>query len=205
MPVYEMLDPATKKVTGTTKEYNASRDRQIGRQSLDPDLLGGIDNRFTFKNFDFGFTGTYQVGGNIFDDAEKFQMNSIGGWNPKRKVLERWQKPGDQTSVPRLTLGLSGLTQVRNTTEFLHDASYFRMKVVSFGYRLPQSFIRKVRLSNARVAFSASNLFTISKYDGDPEVLRDLSSSQQRNVSPNITYLTAPQSRNYTMSINLNF
>jgi len=204
MPVYEMLDPTTKKVAGTTKEYNAQRDRQVVGSPY-PDFFGGIDNRFTWKNFDFGFTATFQVGGNIFDDAEKFQMNSIGAWNPKKTVLDRWQKPGDVTSVPRMTLGLSGITQARNTTEFLHDASYFRMKVVSAGYRLPVNFIRKLRMTNARIGFSASNLFTISKYDGDPEVLRDLSSAQQRNVSPNVTYLTAPQSRSYTVSINLNF
>jgi TonB-linked SusC/RagA family outer membrane protein len=204
MPVYEMLDAKTRQVAGTTKEYNAGRDRQIVGSPY-PDFIGGIDNRFTWKNFDFGFTGTFQIGGNIFDDSEKFQMNSVGAWNPKRKILDRWQKPGDVTDVPRVTLGFSGLTQVRNTTEFLHDASYFRLKVVNFGYRLPQNLVRKLHLTNARIALSASNLFIITDYDGDPEILRDLGSSQQRNISPNVTYLTAPQSRNYTISINLNF
>jgi TonB-dependent starch-binding outer membrane protein SusC len=204
LPVYEMLDPVTKKVAGETKVYNASRDRQIvGHPS--PDFFGGIDNRFSWKNFDLGLTGTFQVGGNIYDDAEKFQMNNIGGWNPKRQVLERWQKPGYITTVPRLTLGLSGLAQSRNTTEFLHDASYFRMKVISLGYRLPANLVRKLHLTNARFSLSASNVFTISSYDGDPEILRDLSSSQQRNLSPNVTYLTAPQSRNYTLNLNLTF
>jgi TonB-linked SusC/RagA family outer membrane protein len=204
MPVYEMLDPNTKQVAGVTKQYNAQRDRQVVGSPY-PDFFGGIDNRFTWKKFDFGFTATFQVGGNIFDDAEKFQMNSIGAWNPKTKVLDRWQKPGDVTSVPRMTLGLSGITQVRNTTEFLHDASYFRMKVISAGFRLPDSFIRKLKMTNARIGLAATNIFTISNYDGDPEVLRDLSSAQQRNVSPNVTYLTAPQSRTFTLSLNLNF
>lgn len=204
LPVFEKLDPTTKLVAGETKEYNAQRDRQVVGSPY-PDLFGGIDNRFTLNNFDFGFTGTFQLGGNIYDDAEKFQMNNIGGWNPKATVLERWQKPGDVTSVPRLTLGLGNLAQSRNTTEWLHSATYFRMKVVSFGYRIPKNIIKHLRLTNARLALSASNIFTLSKYDGDPEVLRDLSSSQQRNISPNVTYLTAPQSRNYTLSINLNF
>lgn len=203
MPVYEMLD-AAKNVVGTTKEYNSQRDRQIVGSPY-PDFFGGIDNRFTYKNFDFGFMGTFQIGGNIYDDAEKFQMGNIGEWNVKKDVLRRWQKPGDITDVPRVTLGLTSLVRSRNTTEFLHSASYFRMKMVSFGYRLPQTLLRKLRLSGGRVALSASNVFTISAYDGDPEVFRDATSSQQRNISPNVTYLTPPQSKNYTLSLNLNF
>jgi TonB-linked SusC/RagA family outer membrane protein len=203
-PVFEMLDPVTKGVVGTTKEYNAQRDRQI-LGSPYPDFFGGIDNRFTFKNFEFGFTGTYQIGGNIYDDAEKFQLNNIGEWNVKQEVLNRWQKPGDVTNIPRLTLGLTSLQRTRNTTEYLHSASYFRMKVISFGYRLPQPLLKKLHIANARIALSASNIFTISEYKGDPEVFRDATSSQQRNISPNVSYLTPPQSRNYTLSLNLNF
>jgi TonB-linked SusC/RagA family outer membrane protein len=203
MPVYEMLD-AAKNVAGTTKEYNAQRDRQIVGSPY-PDVFGGIDNRFTYKNFEFSFMGTYQIGGNIYDDAEKFQLNNIGEWNVKKEVLNRWQKPGDVTSIPRVTLGLTSLARTRNTTEYLHSASYFRMKIVSFGYNLPQKLLKKMHLSNARIALSASNLFTISEYDGDPEIFRDAGSSQARNISPNVTYLTPPQSRNYTLSLNLNF
>jgi TonB-linked SusC/RagA family outer membrane protein len=202
-PVYEMLD-ANKNVAGTTKEYNAQRDRQIVGSPY-PDAFGGIDNRFTYKNFEFSFMGTYQIGGNIYDDAEKFQLNNIGEWNVKKEVLNRWQKPGDVTSIPRVTLGLTSLARTRNTTEYLHSASYFRMKIVSFGYNLPQQLLKKLRLSNARIALSASNLFTISEYDGDPEIFRDAGSSQARNISPNVTYLTPPQSRNYTLSLNVNF
>lgn len=203
-PVYEQLDPATKKVAGTTKEYNSQRDRQIVGTPY-PDFFGGIDNRFTWNSFDLVFTGTYQIGGNIYDDAEKFQLNNIGDWNPKADVLKRWQKPGDVTTIPRLTVGLGGIVRTRNTTEFLHSASYFRMKVISFGYRLPQNLIRKLRIANARLGLSAGNVFTISEYKGDPEIFRDATSSQQRNVSPNVTYLTPPQSRTYTLNLNLNF
>ncbi|MDB5208260.1 MAG: putative outer membrane protein involved in nutrient binding [Flavisolibacter sp.] len=203
LPVYEMLD-AAKQVAGTTKVYNTQRDRQVVGHPY-PDVIGGIDNRFTWKSFDFGFFGTFQIGGNIFDDAEKFQMNSIGAWNLRAKALTRWQKPGDITSVPRLSMGLGGLERTRNTTEFLHDASYFRLKTISLGYNLPKSLVKYALLSGARLSFSATNIFTISSYDGDPEVFRDAGSAQARNLSPNVSYLTPPQSRSYTIQLNLNF
>jgi TonB-linked SusC/RagA family outer membrane protein len=204
MPVYEMLDEKTRQPSGTTKVYNTQRDRQVVGHPY-PDYIGGLDNRLTWKNFDLGLFATFQIGGNIFDDAEKFQMNSIGAWNLRAKALERWQKPGDITSVPRLSMGLSGLERTRNTTEFLHSATYFRMKNISLGYNLPRDLISKIHLSTARLSFSATNIFTISEYDGDPEIFRDLGSAQQRNLSANVSYLTPPQSRSYTLALNLNF
>jgi hypothetical protein len=102
-------------------------------------------------------------------------------------------------------MGLGGLERTRNTTEFLHDASYFRLKTISLGYNLPKSLVKYALLSGARLSFSATNIFTISSYDGDPEVFRDAGSAQARNLSPNVSYLTPPQSRSYTIQLNLNF
>ncbi|SKB35286.1 SusC/RagA family TonB-linked outer membrane protein [Daejeonella lutea] len=203
MPVYEMLDPITKKPNGTTKVYNSQRDRQVVGQPY-PDFIGGIENRFSWKNIDFGFMGSFQVGGSIYDDADKFQMNNIGAWNLKKRALQRWQKPGDVTDVARLTLGSSGLERVRNTTETLYDGSYFRLKTVNLGYTFPTTLVKRLKLSSARLSLSASNLFTITKFPGDPEIYRDLGNAQQRNLSANVSYLTTPQSRGFTLGLNVN-
>jgi hypothetical protein len=131
-------------------------------------------------------------------------MNNIGAWNLKKRALDRWQKPGDVTDVARLTLGSSGLERVRNTTETLYDGSYFRLKTVNLGYSLPSNLVRKLKLSSARLSLSASNLFTITKFPGDPEIFRDMGNAQQRNLSANVSYLTTPQSRGYTLGLNVN-
>ena len=207
-PIYEMLDE-NKKPIGQTKEYNAERDRQpVG----DPysDFVGGLNNRFTYRNWDFGFMFTFQVGGNIYDDGEKFQMNNMGTWNLKSRVLDRWQNPGDITSVPRMTLGNSGINQARNTTEYLHDAGFLRLKNVSLGYTFKGGFINRLRIQNVRIYGQATNLLTLfneyfNKYSGEPEIMRDVTSAQARNLSLNVTYLTPPQARTYTVGLNVNF
>jgi len=207
-PIYEMLDE-NKKPVGQTKEYNAERDRQpVGHPYSD--FVGGLNNRFTWKQWDFGFMFTFQIGGNIYDDGEKFQMNNMGTWNLKKAVLDRWQQPGDITDVPRMTLGNSGINQARNTTEYLHDAGFLRLKNVNIGYTFNSDFLRKLYIRDARIYAQATNLLTLfneyyNKYSGEPEIMRDVSSAQARNLSLNVTYLTPPQARTYTIGLNINF
>lgn len=48
---------------------------------------------------------------------------------------------------------------------------YLKLKSLVFGYTLPQNITRKACMERVRVYFSASNLFTITKYSGiDPEI-----------------------------------
>jgi len=207
-PVFQMLDE-NKKPVGETKEYNAERDRQpVGHPYSD--FVGGLNNKFTWKNWDFGVLFTFQIGGSIYDDGEKFQMNNMGTWNLKNKVLDRWQKPGDITDVPRITLGKSGINQARNTTEYLHDAGFLRLKNINVGYTFSGDFLRKFHIRDARIFAQATNLLTLlneyyNKYDGEPEIMRDVETAQARNLSLNVTYLSPPQARTYTIGLNINF
>lgn len=57
------------------------------------------------------------------------------------------------------------------TTRFLEDASFLRLKNLTLGYTLPQSICKKLLIFNLRVYFSASNLFTITGFNGwNPEI-----------------------------------
>lgn len=44
-----------------------------------------------------------------------------------------------------------------------------------------------------------------NKYSGEPEIMRDVDSAQKRNLSLNVTYLTPPQARTYTIGLSVNF
>jgi hypothetical protein len=57
-----------------------------------------------------------------------------------------------------------------NSTAFVEDGSYLRLKNLRLGYTLPQSVLSKIKLQSVRLYFQVSNLFTITKYRGlDPE------------------------------------
>ena len=58
-----------------------------------------------------------------------------------------------------------------------------------------------------RVFATATNLFLWTKYKGgDPEVNRDADGgTTDRNMSPNVTYLTPPQAKTVQFGLNINF
>ncbi|MFM9006760.1 MAG: hypothetical protein ACKOSR_14860, partial [Flavobacteriales bacterium] len=54
--------------------------------------------------------------------------------------------------------------------------------------------------------FAVSNLFVITNFPGlDPELVRDFENPQDRNLSPNVTYLTPPQERSFFITLNAGF
>jgi TonB-dependent starch-binding outer membrane protein SusC len=95
--------------------------------------------------------------------------------NQPVSVLDRWQKPGDKTSIQRFT-AVSGpasdafLDNVGGE-KIYGDASYIRLKNVSLYWNLPSNWLQKIHLLNCRLFAQAQNLLTITNYKGlDPEV-----------------------------------
>ena len=54
---------------------------------------------------------------------------------------------------------------------WVEKGDYFKCKNLVFGYTIPQHLTKKAYIQKCRIYFSASNLFTITKYSGiDPEI-----------------------------------
>ena len=89
---------------------------------------------------------------------------------------------------------LGSPTNTENSTRFLEDGSYFRLKNLQIGYTFPLKWTQKFRCSRLRLYATATNLFTITKYKGyDPE------------VGGGVDYGNYPQSRTFTFGMNVTF
>ncbi|WP_185154167.1 TonB-dependent receptor [Fulvivirga sp. M361] len=191
--------------------YEFNLDDRVPVGNVVPDWTGGITNTFNYKNFDLSILFTFTLGGNIYDDSGKRQLGVVSDWNMRSEIADRWRQPGDVAKFPRLTMeannygGLASFWNL-NTTQFLYDGTFGRIRNVTLGYNLPDEFVSKMKLRNARVYFNATNLLTFTKFPGaDPEIVRDHEGPQGRNLSPNVTYLTAPQERAFTLGVNIGF
>jgi TonB-linked SusC/RagA family outer membrane protein len=91
----------------------------------------------------------------------------IESWTPERYAA------GLPIKFPRFSVGNGTGTQnnYRQSTFFLADASYLRLKNIEFGYNITGKIFKKAGLNSARIFANANNLFTWSKtYKGaDPE------------------------------------
>ncbi|MBT6175456.1 MAG: TonB-dependent receptor, partial [Flavobacteriales bacterium] len=169
-----------------------------------PDFIGGMTNSFTYENWDLTALVSFSVGAKIFDSSAKRQLGVVSDWNMRTELFDRWQQPGDEATYPRLTLDETTYSLPSgfpwwNTSLFIYDASYLRLRNLTLGYNVPGN-------NEIRLAVNATNVFTITNFPGlDPEVVRDFENAQDRNMSANVTYLTPPQERAFTFSITANF
>lgn len=190
-----------------------SLDHRVFAGSVMPDYIGGFNTAAEYKGFDLSVLFTYVIGGKIYDNSGKYQFMGVSkkNWNFREDFYDRWTKPGDIARYPRLTTdatnypGLPSEDQF-NSTMFLHDASYLRLRELSIGYSLSRKTLDKFKLRSLKFYLSGSNLLTFTKYPGgDPEITRDFENPQDRNLSPNVTYLTAPTQKTFVFGINLGF
>ncbi len=89
---------------------------------------------------------------------------------------------------------LGSPTNTENSTRFIEDGSYLRLKNLQIGYTFPLKWTQKFHCSRLRLYATASNLFTITGYKGyDPE------------VGSGVDYGNYPQSRTFTFGLNATF
>ncbi len=80
-------------------------------------------------------------------------------------ILNRWQRPGDITNVPRLDVAQVAAFGAAST-RWLIDASFLNIRSVNLFYNLPQSLAQRMAMQNVRLYVSAENLAFFSKRKG---------------------------------------
>ncbi|WP_217602864.1 TonB-dependent receptor [Chitinophaga sp. GbtcB8] len=209
---YLGVDPATgdalyeDKDGKPTTSYNQAVRKVVGNSN--PDFTGGFNNTFSYKGFDLSAFFTFVQGNEIYNRAGVYQSASFGGSldNQTTEVLARWQKPGDITNVPRVSLSYP--TGQRASSRWIYDGSYIRLKTVTLGYNIPKSVMAALKISSARVYVSGYNLWTKADYISDPEVstapLGGTSETSQ-NIVGGTDFYTIPQARQILVGLNVKF
>ncbi len=154
-----------------TNDYSAATLQFTGHTSS-PDYTGGIINKFRYRSFslsaNIGFVqGIYMYNSDrqLFDSDGNYptfnQMNLAKGWS-------RWEKPGDIATHPKAVLG-GNRDANRPSTRFLEDASFVRLRNLTFSWEVPGKLLQNMA-SSARIYLSADNIYTITEWSGmDPE------------------------------------
>ena len=121
-----------------------------------------------YKNFDLSalFQGAFDVDGYYTSEAAYAFYN---GATALKRHLDRWTPDNHNASYPRVTR--SSQTNFVTSSFWLQDASYVRLKNLTLGYTLPQAWLTKAGISNAKVYYSGENLFCFDSLpvDVDPE------------------------------------
>ncbi|MEX1136637.1 MAG: TonB-dependent receptor [Balneolales bacterium] len=184
----------------TTNDINAAS--RVVAGSPHPELIGGLSNNFSYKGFDLNLLFQFVYGNDVYRAAGRFQ-SSNGSFLDNQTVdqLDRWQGPGDVTDVPQARYRMGN--GAGDSSRYLTDGSYLRLKHINFGYTLPAGLTNAISLQRARVFVSGVNLLTFTNYEGhDPEVATDFATG---NLDLGNDYFTAPQARTLTLGVNIDF
>ncbi len=169
--------------------------------SSNPDFFGGWNNTFKYKGFQLDVFFTYMYGNDVY--AEWAVTATRPGYRmaiTEDVAKNRWTAPGSSNKYPRAVNTLCGHNS-KNSTRFLEDGSFIRLRSLTFSYTFPQVMLQKIRLKGLRLYVQGDNLLLFSKYSGwDPEV--------SKNMDPQyfgVDLYGVPPSRSVNFGINLSF
>ncbi|ADY51289.1 TonB-dependent receptor plug [Pseudopedobacter saltans DSM 12145] len=135
-----------------------------------PKHTGGFSNNFKYKGFSLNVFFQWSYGNEVFN-ANRIYFEGGRPQNSRNQFasyVNRWTPENPSNTMFR-SGGQGPLG--RYSSLYLEDASYIRLKTVSFSYSLPAKYLRKIYVKNLSITASAQNLFTITNYSGmDPEV-----------------------------------
>ena len=186
-----------------------------------PDFTFGWNNTFTYKNFDLNIfiNGSY---GNKVGNYMKMKLTHMNSpWsNQLTDVKDRTRlMPTDgnyadgwynditnvrttgYSSTPRASINDPNDNDAWSS-RYIEDGSYIRLKAITLGYTFDQKLIKPIGLTNLRVSVMATNLLTITSYDGyDPEIGASTASNNVFGLD-NGRY---PSPTSFTFNVNLSF
>jgi TonB-linked SusC/RagA family outer membrane protein len=167
-----------------------------------PDFTWGMTNSLNYKNFDLGFTFQGVQGGSLVNGDVNY--NESKRYN-KTYSANRWispNNPGDGRT-PYSTIGFNWML----TDYSVEDASYYALREILLGYKLPVTWARKIGLSSLRLYASAQNLFFHF-----PKGYRGLNPEARTNSAAYASPLidgyqrgAFPTSRSFLFGIDINF
>ena len=172
-----------------------------------PNFFGGLTNNFRYKNFDVMIATQFSVGNKVYNLIrpvwQTLGYSNNGGLdqvyaNNGITALDRWQKPGDVTDIPRASF--VNKNYIENSSMFVEDASFFRIRTINVGYTFGKKSLKF--LTGLRVYAQVQNALLFTKYKGfDPEV-----SSNGGNIdrTAGVDYAAYPPARTFTFGFNLN-
>ena len=119
---------------------------------LNPDWMGGLTSRMSFKNFDLSVVMFMRYGGlvvsKIHQDASlegRRNQIKVDYWTPDNPT-NAYPKTGDQFPQFRSTMGY-------------FDGTYMKIRTITLGYTVPQTFLNRIGITSARVYFTADSPF----------------------------------------------
>lgn len=193
-------------------------DHPIG--NIQPDLLMSVTPSFTYKGVSLTAMFDMKFGGDIVSVSEgmatavgtsertayRGEYKEINGVWDYYMVVPGVKEDGTPNDIPvsaqsyYSTIGLYK-SQKGYAEEFVHDASYIKLKELAIGYSFPQKMLRRTPFTQFKLSFVARNLCFLMKHTpGNPDGGYDTTMFSQA-----LDFMAVPYTRTFGLSVNIGF
>src|SRR5690606_10630436 len=141
-------DPATSTAAGDIRFRDLNSDGVINDNDRtfignpNPEFTFSLNNTLSFGNFDLNIFLQGVQGNEIFNANRLYTENMSVTTNQSADVLQRWRGPGTGNFMPRAVFGNPNNNN-RQSTRYIEDGSFVRLKNVSLAYTIPMERISR--------------------------------------------------------------
>lgn len=181
--------------TNKTSTYNSAKRQLIG--SASPKYYGGLSSSFNYKGIELQADFVYNYGNLVRDRWITYAIDGLYPDLNKYAInLQRWQKPGDVTDVPRYEFGSTNNSNAFST-RFLYKGDFIKLRNLTVGYNLNNKLVSKLGIAGLRVYVRGTNLWT-KTYD------KNLTIDPEQGVN-SFSDLNVFYTKSMTAGVNLTF
>jgi TonB-linked SusC/RagA family outer membrane protein len=196
---------------------------------INPDLIGGLSNNLSYKNFNLRFLIDFQLGGEYYSESRLYQdlfgtsKKSLQGrdeWYSTHQGLLYGEKipgvipkgyvedgvnenTGEDNNVPvqPIMRNFNIIYAQKIVSDYIMDATNVRLRELSLGYTLPQRWMDKSVFTKVNISFIARNLFFFYNASGDYDPESGFNSGSIGNAFE-LNPMPTPRSYGFNLSVN---
>ncbi|WP_343703969.1 TonB-dependent receptor [Chitinophaga sp.] len=172
-----------------------------------PRFTFGLNYGVTWEGFDasifiqgVGKRNVYMRG----EGVEAFHNN----WdNVYSQHKDRWTPNNPYADYPRLTIGTASVNNNANSTFWLENGAYARLKNAQIGYTLPASLTSRAKIQKVRIYLTGQNLLTVTgmKNGFDPELTEFNNTLNLNQLSSATSGRIYPVQKVWAVGLDINF
>lgn len=182
----------------------------------EPKFIGGLNNSFSYKNWNLSFLIDFRKGGDVLNGTEYLltqyglskQTENRGNTITLTGVAKN-PSTGEFEPVSKEVVADQKFYQdyfVKQTSNFIEEVNWVRLRSVNLSYDLPNTVLERSKVfKGASFSLSGSNLLLFTNYTGiDPETSA-AGAGVVGSGSVGIDYAGVPNTRGVTFGVNLKF
>ena len=196
---------------GQVKIYDVNGDGIINTYdkvpiaNTNPDFIGGLNNEFTYKNFDFSFFLRLSYGNDVINgNIGNLDKGGIDNWNTLKSMSDYSYNAAYNPTGTFHGENNNGEYSTLFRSAYVEDGSFLKCDYITLGYAIPKSIADKLNLNKFRLFARVNNPFMLTRYSWfDPEV--NATGGTAGRVGGGVDLGSYPRSTSITLGLSINF